>query len=188
MATGRWAAGATSAFTWPLAIGALIVALDQATKALVVATIGPNAGDADGRIDLIGSVASLRYAENTGAAFGVLQGQGALLTVGSVVVLAGLVAAYWRVGAESRATAVAAGLLVGGAIGNLIDRVRLGFVVDFVSVGPWPAFNLADSAITAGVLLFAWWGIVRSPQPAGPPGARAAVPSGSGDGPRVGER
>ena len=53
------------------------------------------------------------------------------------------------------------GLLVGGALGNIIDRVRLGYVVDFVAVGVWPKFNAADSAVTIGVLMLAWTYVPR---------------------------
>jgi signal peptidase II len=104
---------------------------------------------------------------NSGAAFGFFQGwTGALTIVGIAIVLAVIYSAA-KVGHDSnggRMGMLALGLVTGGAIGNLIDRIRLGYVVDFIDVyGPrininntvygWPVFNVADSAITIGVLL-----------------------------------
>ena len=63
---------------------------------------------------------------------------------------------FWRMAGESRLAVIGIGLLAGGGIGNMIDRLRHGAVIDFVAVGPWPRFNVADSAITIGVLLLAW--------------------------------
>lgn len=127
-----------------------VVVLDQASKAIVLATLGP--GHADGDVALIGSAVAIEYAENRGAAFGLLGGQNVLLAVMAVAVLVGLATFYWRQRAPSRWLVGAVGLIVGGALGNLVDRVRLGYVVDFVAIGPWPNFNLADSAITVGVV------------------------------------
>lgn len=127
-----------------------MVGLDQATKAWIVAAIGPGSGERE--LALVGSTLRFVYVENRGAAFGLWQGQGLTLTLLAVAVLIGLV---WYVArAEERTGWLTAGLglIAGGALGNLADRIRLGYVVDFVAVGWWPRFNLADCAITLGVV------------------------------------
>ena len=117
----------------------------------------------------------LSHIRNSGAAFGSLKGFGGLLVLAAMV---GVVAfALVVVRHPEPATAIGAGLVAGGAAGNLIDRMfRPGGVVDFVDFRFWPAFNVADSAITVGaiVLLLTGFGM-RSPQPSdgpadGPPG------------------
>ena len=159
---------------FPVGVTLAVVALDQVTKALVVTMLGP--GRTSHRAEIFGSFLALRYVENRGAAFGVLRGQGAILSLLALAVVAGLVMYYRRVAVRSPWLAVGIGLVGGGAVGNLIDRARLGYVVDFVAVGPWPKFNVADSAITVGVLLLAWRVLspdqaarVGSPAPSTPP-------------------
>ena len=136
------------------AVAVAVIGVDQFAKVAVVETLGSGAGAR--RVDLVGSWLALHYVENTGAAFGLLREQGLALSLAALVVLGGVVAYYRRAGATSALAAASVGLLVGGAVGNLIDRARLGYVVDFVAVGPWPKFNVADSAITVGVLLLGW--------------------------------
>ncbi len=131
-----------------------MLVLDQATKWVVEDQLGPRAPQH--RWGIIEPVLALEYGENTGAAFGILRGQGALLTVLAALVLAGLLVYYLTVHEPSTVLTASIGLLLGGAVGNLVDRVRLGYVVDFVEVGVWPNFNLADSAISVGVVLLAW--------------------------------
>ena len=139
------------AFT--IGITAIVVALDQLAKAEIVAALGP--GRERHAIELVGSWLRFEYVENRGAAFGVLRNQSALLSVFAVGVLVGMVLFYRRLMAASPWVALGVGFVAGGAIGNLIDRARLGYVVDFVAVGPWPRFNVADSAITIGVAVLA---------------------------------
>jgi len=103
----------------------------------------------------------LTHITNTGSAFGLLQGQTFLLTivasVSAVVLLLYAVLFYRRFPLlDNRLAWVGLGLILGGTIGNLIDRVRLGYVTDFINFGFWPAFNLADSAVVVGVILFAY--------------------------------
>jgi signal peptidase II len=126
-----------------------IVALDQIVKALVEDSL--TLGE---QVDVLGPL-KLTLAHNTGVAFGLASGGEALLIVFAVAALAvvgGLLARdpgrpwMW----------LAAGLVAGGAIGNLIDRIRAGQVTDYIEVGSWPPFNVADVAITVGVVVFAW--------------------------------
>ena len=138
----------------PVGVAGLVIGLDQVTKTVVSDAWGPGAGSH--RFELLGSLLAFEYIENTGAAFGVFAGQGILLTLVAGAIVGILIWRYLSGGRSSPMLAVSMGLLVGGAVGNLIDRVRLGYVVDFVAVGTFPRFNAADSAVTIGVLLLAW--------------------------------
>jgi signal peptidase II len=121
------------------------VALDQAVKALVRAQIGPGE-----RISVVPGL-HLVHARNSGVAFGLFPGGGALLiAVGALALLALLT--YFATHAGKRLVWLPTGLLIGGAAGNLVDRVRIGAVTDFLQLPHWPAFNLADIAITVGVV------------------------------------
>jgi signal peptidase II len=134
-------------------VGCLVVASDQWTKSRIEAGLGP--GFPSSRIDLIGDWFALEYAENRGVAFGFLGTNPDLVTGVSLVILTlVLVYALRRDGASSWFW-LGMGLLIGGAVGNLIDRLRLGYVIDFVAIGPWPNFNVADAAIAIGVALLA---------------------------------
>jgi signal peptidase II len=163
-----------------IAIAAGVVAADQATKTGVTHLLG-QAG-ADRSLNLIGSRLAIEYVENRGVAFGVLGGLGPAVTVLAVAVLAALLLYYHRVAVKSPWLVGAVGLIAGGAIGNLIDRLRLGYVVDFVAVGPWPTFNLADSAITVGVGLLAVSFLRDEPAAPSPGEAGRAARPGAGPG------
>ncbi len=103
----------------------------------------------------------LTQVHNTGAAFGLLPGQSFLLTIVALISIA-LLLAYALViyrgfpFLDNRLGRSALGLVIGGAAGNLIDRLRFGYVTDFIDFNLWPAFNIADSAVTVGVILFAY--------------------------------
>jgi signal peptidase II len=131
-----------------LALG--VIALDQATKALVVHSLS------HGRvINLFGGLVLLDYTVNSGAAFGILRARGLLFILVAVLVSGFIIVSYRRVVTSPLPIRIALGLILGGAIGNLIDRIRLGHVVDFIDLGWWPVFNLADSSIVVGVVLLA---------------------------------
>jgi signal peptidase II len=134
-----------------VAVLAGVLAADQVVKRLVVDWLGPEA--ATHRQDVIGSWLAFEYVENTGAAFGILAGRTWLLSVAAVLIVSWFVWAYGRSLPGFWMMQVAVGLVLGGAIGNLVDRIRLGYVVDFIAVGTWPRFNVADSAITIGLVL-----------------------------------
>lgn len=129
----------------------VIVGLDQLTKALAVARLS------DGPIRVIGSTVELRLTRNPGGAFGRFQGMTPILAVAAVAVAFVLVRAVRH--ATDRVMVIGLTLVLGGALGNLVDRmtrspgVLRGHVVDFVAVGWWPVFNLADSCITIGAIL-----------------------------------
>ena len=135
-------------------ITAAVVGLDQLTKSVVSARFGFLTSDSG--VSILGDWLQIEYAENRGAAFGLLSGLGPALSVAAVIVVLALLIQFAREPTQDWWRVVALGLVVGGALGNLIDRVRQGFVVDFIAVGPWPNFNLADSAISVGLLLLVW--------------------------------
>jgi len=141
-----------------IGISSTVAVIDQLTKSLIVSTIGP--GRSESRVEVVDGWLALEYAQNRGAAFGVFSGLVPILAAASFAILTGLLLLYLRQTGPPLWQTVAIGLISGGALGNLIDRVRLGHVVDFLSVGPWPNFNIADSAITVGVLVLIW-GLTR---------------------------
>jgi signal peptidase II len=148
---------------WRLAAAlcGLVVALDQAAKAAIEANLVP--GEV---VDVIGPL-ELTLSHNSGIAFGLASGGGTRLVLVTAVAL--LVVGYIFSRDPTRPGMwVAAGLLGGGALGNLADRIRADAVTDYVQIGAWPAFNLADVAVTAGVLILAF-SYVREPQPAAAP-------------------
>lgn len=131
-----------------------VIVVDQLTKAWMLD--GFHLREA-GRVLVAHPLFNLTYVENTGVSFGLFGGGAArwALSVFSVVVAAGL--AWWATKADRRLLISAIGLVIGGALGNAIDRIRFGYVVDFLDfsgtgVFPW-VFNVADSAITVGVVL-----------------------------------
>lgn len=135
---------------WRLA-GALcgiVVALDQAAKAAVEKHLVPGQ-----HVDVIGS-SGLTLSHNSGVAFGLAAGGGTGLVL--LTGLALLVVGYLFARNPTRPGMwVAVGLLAGGALGNLADRIRADAVTDYISIGSWPNFNLADVSVTVGVLLLA---------------------------------
>jgi signal peptidase II len=128
-------------------VAAGVVALDQATKALVRATI-----DEGERKDVVPGV-ELVHTRNTGVAFGALAGGGAIVTVVIALALVALLA-YFATHVRRPLVWLPTGMLLGGAIGNVIDRARSGAVTDFVQLPlGFPPFNVADMSITFGVLV-----------------------------------
>ena len=116
---------------------------------------------------IFGNAFRLTLTHNTGGAWGLLpQGNGVFMVFAAVAIIA-LLLAYQRVGRLDLPVGSAFALALGGALGNLLDRVRLGYVVDFfdAQIIKWPIFNVADSAITLSILLLVWH-FFRAPQTA----------------------
>jgi signal peptidase II len=134
-----------------LGIAAVVVVLDQLSKAWLVSMLDPGE-----RLEIVGDLLRIVHGQNTGALFGMFRDQALLFAIVSVGVV-GLI--VWYHGSSGRNTllSVALGLLLGGAIGNMIDRFRLGYVIDWVDAGigdlRFYTFNVADSAITCSILL-----------------------------------
>jgi signal peptidase II len=134
---GGWARAAATV--------ALVLALDQGTKQIVVASLRRSES-----VSVFPGL-ELTNTRNTGVAFGALEGSGAV--VGVLIGLALiLLVGYFAMNARRSWLWLPAGMLMGGALGNLVDRVREGAVIDFIDPVAWPAFNLADAAIVVGVV------------------------------------
>jgi signal peptidase II len=139
-------------------LAALVVALDQTTKRLAENKL-ERTNVRSVPVPLVGDYLRLTYVENRGAAFGLLQDQTAFFVFVGVLVVGVIAASYRYLPRSGFRLHLALGLQLGGAIGNLIDRIVYGYVVDFVDFGYhsnwWPVFNVADSAIVVGVALLA---------------------------------
>jgi len=123
-----------------------VLAADQIVKALVVASL-----ERGEQRDLVAGI-KLVNTRNSGVAFGQLQDGGALVAV--VIALAvGALLVYFGRHAHTPLVWLPTGMLLGGALGNIVDRIREGAVVDFLKLPHWPAFNVADASITVGVVI-----------------------------------
>ncbi|MGD9142166.1 MAG: signal peptidase II [bacterium] len=133
-------------------VACAIVIADQVTKYLVVISVPEGT-----RIDVLGDALRISHIKNSGAIFGVMRSSGGYFTIFSLVAAIVLVVVLLLSRRACGLVKVGLGLVLGGAIGNLIDRLRIGAVVDFVDIGAgeavrWPSFNVADLAITVGVI------------------------------------
>ena len=132
-------------------VALVVVALDQVSKFFIRANMIPGQSIPEEGFFRI------TYVTNVGGAFGILSNQAFLITLTAIVGIAAILI-YARYPLFNRMLVrVALGLLLGGAVGNLIDRIRFGEVVDFIDVGAWPVFNLADSAIVVGVIIIIFY-------------------------------
>jgi signal peptidase II len=143
--------GASIRLLWT---GFAVLLADQVTKKLIVSLMALGHS-----VDILGPSVRLTRTENTGAAFGLLRGRSAIFVVISSLAAVAIVAFRRQIAKLARSEQFAFALILGGALGNLVDRVRRGAVIDFIDVGirdlRWPAFNAADSAIVIGVTLLA---------------------------------
>lgn len=137
------------------ACAAFVVLLDQATKWMASAQL-----ELGEPVLVLGDFVRLTLVHNTGAAFGLFPGSRGPFIVISVLAIGVVLYLFFRETHRNVQNRVLLGCILGGAIGNLIDRVRLGWVVDFIDMGigqtRWPVFNVADSAVTLGVVFLAW--------------------------------
>jgi len=143
-----------------IAVAIVVFVLDRITKIAVESTL-----PLGGSIDVVGPWVRISHVRNSGAAFGLLPERTTLLSILSVVAVLAIVFYYRRLAADSRLIAATLGMQLGGAFGNLVDRVGQGYVVDFVDVGIpngvrfW-SFNVADSSIVVGIIAVTallWW-------------------------------
>ena len=136
-------------------VAAVVVGLDQLTKYWVMASLpegnwwSPLPGGA-------WHFFRITHTTNSGAAFGIFPKQGGVFVLVAAVVVVAIVLYYRYLPQGDWLIRLSLGLQLGGAIGNLIDRLRFGYVVDFIDVGFWPIFNIADASITIGVILIAY--------------------------------
>jgi signal peptidase II len=146
-----------------------LFALDQLTKSWISATLGP--GGTRSSIELLGDYARLGYTTNTGAAFGIGQNRSFIFTGVALIAIPAIAFFNRSITPRSLLTRLCLGALLGGTLGNLVDRLRLGYVVDFVDVGVgdlrWPSFNVADSSFVVGILVLSIYLFVTDPSRAG---------------------
>jgi signal peptidase II len=138
---------------WLFLVTATIIVIDHFSKLLVESRIALN----DSWVPFPEQLPFVRitHVSNTGAAFGVFPSGSVIFTVVAIIVSIVIVLYNYRLPAEHKLLRLALGLQLGGAMGNLIDRLRLGHVTDWMDVGPWPVFNVADASIVGGVIVLA---------------------------------
>lgn len=127
----------------------MALALDQTTKALILQFLSGRPS-----LPVLPGLFHLTLIRNTGVAFGLFQGYGLLITLATLALLGAVVRSSLRRG-QGKLPLVCLGLIVGGAVGNLADRIRFGAVIDFLDFRVWPVFNVADSCVTVGAVLLA---------------------------------
>ena len=134
-----------------LGIAGTVVVLDQIAKAWLVANVSP--GEV---VEVLGDWVRLIFSQNSGALFGLFRDNAVIFGIFSLAVI-GLIVAYHGRSGRSLYLSIALGLLLGGALGNVTDRLRLGYVVDFVDIGigdfRWYTFNVADAAISLAIVM-----------------------------------
>ena len=145
------------------ALVVIILMLDQLTKWLVSShlAVGQSVYPFPGLAPFV----AITYVTNTGVSFGLFQNANALFAGVSIVVSVVVVRYLLSLPKERRLVRLALALVLAGAVGNLIDRLRLGYVVDFVAVGGWPKFNVADGSIVVGVIVLALTMLLEGRQP-----------------------
>lgn len=163
---------AADATQWLLlaAVACAAVVADQVTKHVVSSQLA--LGDETAAIGPF----SIHHVQNSGIAFGLFAGATPFVILLTVVALSWMLAFFARSGARHPALPVALGLLVGGSLSNLVDRLRLGHVTDFLDLRYWPAFNLADTFIVAGVMLLLGTMLAGERAPRRRPGASTLRP------------
>ena len=132
---------------WIIIILAIVIS-DQITKQLVLSNLKEI-----GSIPIIQNIFHLTYVENRGAAFGILQNQKYFFVIMKFIVITAIIYVLIKHKDLRKSVVICLSLIVGGAIGNLIDRLRFGFVVDFFDFIIWPVFNIADMAIVLAQIL-----------------------------------
>jgi signal peptidase II len=130
----------------------LVMVADQLSKYIVLSLLKPHDS-----VPIIQNLFHITYVQNTGAAFSILRGQRYFFVLVSSAIIFAIIYYIRKIPKEKRLLRLILGLVLGGAIGNLIDRVRLGFVVDFFDFRIWPVFNVADSALVVGVCMLTYF-------------------------------
>ena len=150
-----------------LTAAAIVILLDQVTKEIIRKTVAIN-----GKIEIIKGYLEISYAENTGAAFGMFRGQNRIFIIVGLAAI-GFIILYYRQFKGNMWMGISLGLLMGGALGNLIDRVIFHYVTDFIRVRWWlmhlrwwPAFNVADASVCIGAVMLIV-GMIKRSKPMG---------------------
>ena len=136
-------------------VAVLTLVVDQISKRAVMTSLRP--GESWNPVAALERWVSLTYVTNTGAAFGLFPDYGAVFMVVAVVVIAAIILYYRHLPGEQWLIQASLGLQLGGALGNLLDRLRHGHVIDFIDFKVWPVFNVADSSVFVGVVILAFY-------------------------------
>ena len=131
-----------------LLFAAIVFALDRFTKFLVLSIFKLNES-----LPIINNFFHLTFVTNTGSAFGLFRNSGLLLAIVAVLILSLAIYYTTKIKEHERWMQISMGLMIGGILGNLIDRIIHGHVIDFLDFRIWPVFNVADSAITVSVII-----------------------------------
>ncbi len=135
-------------------VAGVVLLLDQLTKLMAVRFLKPLTS-----VSILPNVFHLSFVENTGIAFGLFQGHPEILTSLITASVLGLLLCAYFFKDQTLPHRLAYGFILGGAIGNWVDRLRFERVIDFLDFRIWPVFNIADSFITIGVILFIWFAL-----------------------------
>lgn len=153
----------------------MVIVADQITKFVILRSLPFGASR-----PVLGPLLSLTHTRNTGGAFSLFQANNEIFIVVASLATVALLVAYHRYHRDHLPVAAALALALGGAIGNLIDRIRYGYVVDFFDIHIWPIFNIADSAITVAIVVLLWrFLLAKEPGPATEPNRGRSAASGS---------
>lgn len=152
--------------TVAVVIVAIVVSIDQLTKFFISKLISST-----GSLPILKNVFYLTLVHNTGTAFGLFKNQTYFFIIISLVIIL-VIFLLIKKTKGNLILKIALSLIIGGAFSNLIDRIRLGYVIDFLDFRIWPVFNIADSCITVGAFLLAWRLIVKGKNPLRTPGVR----------------
>jgi signal peptidase II len=147
-----------------LAVALTVVVADQLSKWWVITHL--QLGESWNPVPFLRPVLTLTYVTNTGVAFGLLPGGGNLFVAVPLLAVVIIVAFYAHLALGQWMLQLSLGLIVGGAVGNLLDRLIHGHVIDFVNFRVWPVFNLADSSIVVAMLILAYYMLWEEPRQA----------------------
>lgn len=134
-----------------LLLGVIVAILDQISKHWVVSSLKLHDS-----IPIVKNIFHITYVQNTGAAFSMLRGKTYFFVAVSSAIIIAIIYFIGKIPKQKFLLRSMMGLVLGGAVGNLIDRIRFGFVVDFLDFRVWPVFNLADCAVVVGMIMIAY--------------------------------
>ncbi|MBI2140211.1 signal peptidase II [Candidatus Woesearchaeota archaeon] len=148
---GKWLPSAADRKTiWLFGISFAIFIFDRITKSLVLEKLSEHQS-----VPVLKGIFHITSVQNTGASFGLLSGSNSIL-LGISALVAALIIFHRNKIIQEKSLFLPFGLILGGALGNIFDRIFFGYVIDFLDFRVWPVFNIADSAITIGAVLLAW--------------------------------
>lgn len=159
----RWSLPAPRRLAGLLGVALFVIVADQISKAIVIASLHPGETWPEGW-----GLIRISHVHNYGAAFGILQGASTFLVIAPMIAIAAITVFLLTLPSQSKWYSVGLAAILGGAVGNLIDRIRLGYVTDFIDPTRYPSFNIADSAIVLGVALVAILSFFAPPEEPAP--------------------